>query len=446
MKTKLLPVFFPENNEREQKEYYQQTERMTGMYQREAEFCSPVSINEMCGQNADMIVFFQLTGYVFQYKEELKKISLPVVVLTSEFGTVEMWDWEIVAWLREEIGMCVFAPYSRDMAKVILRAQGVRKRMKEGAVFLLFQDEPGEGMQAGIFKRFYWWEKECRDVIEKKFGVKILYRSWKKINERAIQKSDEEAMRLWEQREEPCRNLETDTVLKAVKLYMAIKEEIEKTGEVAGIGSNCLNESYYSETTPCLAWNWMFEYDHIIWACEADLVSLISEFIFYGALERPVMMTNIYPFLVGMAALRHEKIESFPEIEDSDNHALGVHCGYFGFAPRKFCESWTLCPKVLEIVGKDAVAVDCRMALGPVTMAKLHTDMNTLTIIEAEIVDYVQYPGSDCRNGALIRYINKSGHKVMEELSSHHAVLIEGIVTPWLLQVAKIYGFKTKVV
>ena len=446
MKTMVLPVFLPEMNEREQREYFQQTQRMEAMYGPKTKFCAPVSINEAFGKDADMVVFFQLTGSIFRYREELKKISLPVIVLTSEFGTVEMWDWEIVAWLREEVGMCVFAPYSREMAQVVFRALETKKRMKEEAVFLLFQDDPGEGMQAEIFKRFYWWEKECREVIEKTLGVKILYRSWKAVNESAERISDEAAEQLWEQRREPCRDLERDSVLKAVKLYMAIRDEVQRIGNVAGVGSNCLNESYYSATTPCLAWNWMFEYDHIIWACEADLVSLISEFIIYGALCRPVMMTNIYPFLVGMAALKHERIESFPEIEDADNHALGVHCGYFGFVPKSFCESWTLCPKVLEIVGKDALAVDCRMAPGPVTMAKLHTDMNRLTIIEAEIVDYVQYPGSDCRNGALIRYRNGNGHKVMEELSSHHAVLIEGRAAPQLLEVAKIYGFQVKVV
>lgn len=446
MKTTLLPVYFPEINEREKREFFQQKEKIAVMYDQDIELLPPVLINEVSCQDVDMIVFFQLIGSVFRYKDEMKKISVPAIVLTSEFGTVEMWDWEIVAWLREEVGMCVFAPYNSEMAEVVFRAYKTRKQMKEEAVFLLFQDDPGEGMQAEIFKRFYWWEKECKEAIENAFGVKIVYRSWKAVNERARKMPDEEAIRIWEQRKEPCRDLEEAVLLKAVKLYMAIREEAEKIGKVAGIGSNCLNESYYSETTPCLAWNWMFEYDKVIWACEADLVSLISEFIFYGALERPVMMTNIYPFLVGMAALKHEKIKSFPEIEDSDNYVLGVHCGYFGFVPKDFCESWTLCPKVLEIVGKDAVAVDCQMARGPVTMAKLHTDMKTLTIIEAEIVDYVQYPGSDCRNGALIRYANGSGHKVMEELSSHHAVLIEGRVTHQLREVAKVYGFKVKVI
>jgi L-fucose isomerase-like protein len=159
-----------------------------------------------------------------------------------------------------------------------------------------------------------------------------------------------------------------------------------------------------------------------------------------------MMMTNIYPFLVGMAALKHERIDTFPDISDPDNHALGVHCGYFGFAPQSFCTDWVMRPKVLAIVNDDAIMIDCRMKRGPITMAKLRSDMKGITIIEAEIEDYVQYPGSDCRNGALIRYRNNSGHKVMEALSSHHAILIQGDITHELLQLAKVYGFSAEVI
>lgn len=446
MKTTLLPVYFPEINEREQQEYEEQRKRMLALYGEEAEILADVPLDQADTAGVDMVVFFQLLGSVFRHRAELEKIKVPVIVLTSEFGTVEMWDWEIVAWLREEMSMCVFSPYSREMADAVLRAAGSRKRLAAEAKFLLFQDDPGEGMQANIFKRFYWWETECRTRIERTFGVKIVCQSWKAVNERARRISNEEAVRLWEQRRVPCEGLMQEAVLKAVKLYMALREAADREGCVIGIGSNCLNESFYSDTTPCLAWNWFFEYDRIIWACEGDLVSLISEYIFYYALRRPLMMTNIYPFLVGMAALKHEKIQRFPRIEDPDNHALGVHCGYFGFVPQSFCETWMMKPKVLEIVQDDAVAVDCRMARGPVTMAKLHTDMNRLTIIEAEIEDYVQYPGSDCRNAALLRYCNGSGEKVMQALSSHHAVVIQGKVTAQLLEVAKVYGFSAEVI
>ena len=222
-------------------------------------------------------------------------------------------------------------------------------------------------------------------------------------------------------------------------IYIAVKEVIDEIGDVAGVGSNCLNESFNCDTTPCLAWNMLFERDNIIWACEGDTLTLLSTYIIYRTIEKPIMMTNLYPFLVGMAALAHERIDKFPEIKDPDNHALGVHCGYFGLVPRSFCSEWTLRPKVLEIVDDNAIVIDCRLPKGPVTLAKIYPGFERLSIIEAEIEDYVQYPGSDCRNGALIRY--KDGHKVMDALCSHHSLIISGNVKPQLLQLAKVFGF-----
>ena len=103
-----------------------------------------------------------------------------------------------------------------------------------------------------------------------------------------------------------------------------------------------------------------------------------------------------------------------------------------------------MCPKVLEIVDDNAIALDCELPKGRITLAKIHPDFNKLLIIEAEIVDYVQYPGSDCRNGALIRY--NDGEKVMEELCSHHALILSGDQKAKLLQVARIFDWEAVVI
>jgi hypothetical protein len=445
MKAILQPLYLTEANERETGERRRQLAVLRELYAGEGEFLEERPLGSPIPQEADAVLFPQMIGAVFTHRADLGELKLPVIVLTSSFGTVEMWDWEIVSYLRLQMGLTVFTPYNTDLAKVLLRGLAAKKRMKGGINFLMFQDDPGEGMQAYIFKRFYWWEQESSRTIEDAFGVHLVYRSWKAVNERARQISDAAAAALWKERPVPCEGIDEARIRKAVKLYMAVKEAIDETGNVYGVGSNCLNESFHSDTTPCLAWNWIFEYDHIMWACEGDTVSMISQFILYSALQKPLMMTNIYPFLVGMAALKHERIDKFPEIADPDNHALGVHCGYFGFAPQSFCTSWTVRPKVLAIVNDDAHVIDCRMKRGPVTMAKLQSDMRGLIVIEAEIEDYAQYPGSDCRNGALIRYRNRNGHQVMEGLSSHHAIIIEGNITHELVQLAKIYGFRIQV-
>lgn len=442
MKAILAPVYFRAINEREQKEFDSQLAVLKEMYQDVAEFLDPVAVGDPVSEEADAVVFPQMIYEAFRVSEQLKAYNKPMIVLTSRFGTVEMWDWEIVTYLREK-GMNVFSPYNVELAKVIIRALAVKTKMKKGARFLMFQDSPGEGKQAYIFKRFYWYEKECTQRMADTYGIELMYRSWSEVAAEAKKVSDEEAVQLYEQWEVNQEDVSEKACLSAVKLYIAAKRVIEEIGGVEGVGCNCLNESMYSDTTPCLAWNMIFEKDDIIWACEGDTLTLLSTFILYRCLEAPIMMTNLYPFLVGMAALAHEKIDKFPDIDDPDNHCLGVHCGYFGFAPRKFCTSWTMRPKVLEIVDENAIAVDAEFPKGDAILAKIYPDLKRLSIIEAEIEDYVGYPGSDCRKGALIRYKNGNGEEVMENLCSHHSLIIVGDQKAKMLQLAKVFGWKT---
>jgi len=443
MKAKLLPLYFDEANEREQQEYTEQMIRLEEFYGDVAEFLPKLKVGEEIPEDADAIIFPQMIFAAFRHDNAMKKYDLPIVVLTSKFGTIEMWDWEIVTYLRD-LGCKVFSPYNIEMAKVVIRAIAVKQKMNAGAKFLMFQDSPGEGMQANIFKKFYWWEEQSTEIMEEAFGINLIYRSYKELGDRAKEISDDEARECskdWNINQE---GLTEEAYFKSVKLYLAIKEVIAEIGDIEGVGANCLNESFHCDTTPCLAWNMLFERDNIVFACEGDTLTLLSTYIIYRSLEKPIMMTNLYPFLMGMAALAHEKIDKFPEINDPDNHALGVHCGYFGFVPRSFCSEWTLRPKVLEIVDDEAIVCDCRMAEGPVTLAKIYPGFKRLSIIEAEIEDYVQYEGSDCRNGALIRY--KDGHAVMEKLCSHHSLIITGNVKPQLEQLAKIFGFEIMVI
>jgi hypothetical protein len=153
MKARLLPLYFAAANDRERGEFKEQLKRLEEFYGDVADFLEPVCVGQEIPE-ADAVVFPQLIGAAFKEAEHLKKINLPMVVLTSRFGTVEMWDWEIVTYLREK-GLNVFSPYNIELAKVIIRAIAAKQKLKSGAKFLTFQDSPGEGMQAYIFKRFY---------------------------------------------------------------------------------------------------------------------------------------------------------------------------------------------------------------------------------------------------------------------------------------------------
>ena len=171
-------------------------------------------------------------------------------------------------------------------------------------------------------------------------------------------------------------------------------------------------------------WDLLYQERGLIWACEADTLSLLSTFLLERTVRAPLMMSNLYPFLMGGAALKHEKIDRFPDVPEPENHLLMVHCGYFGVVPRPFCTSWTLRPKALAIVNDNAHVIDGRMQEGPMTLAKLHPELASMQVIKGTLEGYAQYPGSDCRNGALLRV--GDGHALMKSFFSHHYCLVTG--------------------
>lgn len=436
MKARLVPVYFTSSKD---DEFTEQLNTLRSLLSEEVEMLEPVALGSSL-PDAEAVVFPQLVGDAYKQINVLKKINLPLLAITSEFGTVAMWDWEIVSFLKSE-GLKAFAPYNLDLARKICRSLGLKREMKQ-TKFLVFQDSPGEGMQASIFKRFYWWEERCTQLMKKKFGITIEKKSFKKLAEEAKQIPDQAAEAVWKNWKLETEDVSQRALSSAIKLYIAVKREIEKDKNIRGAGMNCLNESFFSDTTPCLAWNMLFEEEGIIWGCEADTLALLTKYIIYKCLEVPVMMSNIYPFLMGQAALKHERIDAFPKVEEPENHLLVAHCGYLGVVPKSFSTEWTLKPKVLAIVDDNATAIDARLPVGNMTLAKLDPTLNKIMAVEGYLEGYAQYPDSDCRTGAVIRVPN--GHKLVDAVYSHHQILMTGHRGAEIAALAKILDLEVE--
>jgi hypothetical protein len=303
----------------------------------------------------------------------------------------------------------------------------------------VYQDNPGEGAQASIFKRFYWWEEECTRRMHEQFGVTILRRSFRELGARARALPEAAAEQAWQERPVPIDGIAGQPVLSALKLYLAVRQDLDADPAIQAVGMNCLNESHFCDTTPCLAWNRLFEERRLLWGCEADTVSMLTKYLLYRTLEAPILMTNLYPFLLGNAALKHERIERFPTVpDDPANYVLVAHCGFMGVIPQSFSTDWVLRRKVLAIVDANATAIDARLPLGGVTLAKLQPTFRALTALEGELTGYAQYPGSDCLNGGVIRV--PDGHRLMRSLCSHHALLMTGRHLADLRLVGKVFN------
>lgn len=435
MKAKLVPVYFKSAAD---PDFVRQLNTLKELLAGEAEFLAPVALGEALG-TVDGVIFPQMLGDAYRRFKEIEALPQPLMVVTSEFGTVSMWDWEINSYLAAK-GISVIAPNTLEKTKQACRAFALKRRLKT-ANFLVYQDNPASegGNQDDIFKRFYWWESECVQAIEKKFGLKTVKKSFKKLAEDARAVPDAAARQVVRERGNiPAGDISERALLGAIKLYMKVKEDLDADANVIAVGMNCLNESRFCDTTPCLAWNLLYEDRKMVWGCEGDLVSMLTEALVAKTIDVPYMMTNLYPFLMGQAALKHEHIPDFPQVTGNPaDHLLAAHCGYFGVVPQSFSTEWTLKKKVLAIVDDDATAIDARLPEGKVTMVKLMPPFDRWSMIEGHLLKYVQYQHSDCLNGAVIQV--PDGPKMVDELVSHHYIITGGHNRNALEMISKVF-------
>jgi hypothetical protein len=108
--------------------------------------------------------------------------------------------------------------------------------------------------------------------------------------------------------------------------------------------------------------------------------------------------------------------------------------------PQSFCTSWCLRSKVLAIVDDNANALDARLPTGKITLAKLGLSLDRLSVVEGYLEEYVQYPGSDCRNGGVIRV--PDGRALMDKVASHHYLLMTGHNLAGIEMIAPAFGLQ----
>ena len=418
MKARLAPVYFDPGRD---EDFDKQLAAVKILLADQAELLPAVPLGAPLPK-ADAVIFPQLLGEAYRSVEQFRAIDLPILVVTSRFGTLSMWDWEIMCYLQSH-GIETIAPANLFQAQSVCRALAVKRELGN-VKFLVYQDNPGDGFQASIFKRFYWWEDECSQRIRDSYGIEVVKKSFRDLGARAQAISDKQADEAWASRRISVEQLSEKPIRSAVKIYLALKQDLDSDPSIRGIGINCLNESHFSDTTPCLAYSMLHSERQLVWGCEADTLSMLTQYLFQHTLGKPLMMTNLYPFLLGDAALKHERIERFPDAEQPENHILAAHCGYFGMLPAGYASQWTLRPKVLGIVNDNATAIDAQLPAGDVTLVKLHPTMRELSVTEGELTGYAQYADSDCRNGGVIRV--RDGRRLVGSLCSHHFIVTTG--------------------
>ena len=152
-------------------------------------------------------------------------------------------------------------------------------------------------------------------------------------------------------------------VSSALKLYVAVKREVEADPSIQE-HIDCLNESEYSDTTPCLAWDLL--YQDRGWASRRTP----SRYVHPGKVpcqphhdEQPLPRSSWEE-----RRSTSRRSTSSPTSRSPRTTCSWCTAGSSGWS-RPFCTQWTLRPKALAIVNENAHMMDARMAYGPMTLA-----------------------------------------------------------------------------
>jgi hypothetical protein len=236
----LLPVYLEDTL---QAAFARQLDILVGHAGDLVEWLPPVHISHAPGLSADAVIVPDMSGVAYRRLDEFRRVELPILVITSEFGAVSMWDWEIRDYLRRR-GVETVAPTSLQEYHDICRALAMKKTLRNSTM-LAYLDSLGAGQQPDIFKRFYWWEEECDDDLQNSFGVTVDRRSYKYLWARALSipavRVDDEMARI--SGPVPMATLTNRARRDAVRLKLALSDELDETPNVIAAGINCHNES-----------------------------------------------------------------------------------------------------------------------------------------------------------------------------------------------------------
>jgi len=360
------------------------------------------------------------------HPQPLVEKKLPVIFWPLlDFNEQDMWRWAATDFLRS-LGVTVYLPADNHEAVTVVRSLAMKRFFHKSKIVVF-------GKQ-----NFPWNANAHGDMFKKSLGLDISVHSLQDFRDSYEKITDEQAETVWRQRkgryiEKGVRKQELE---KAIRIYLAIKPVLEKEKALA-YGVNCYGDLLIEggRDVPCLAQSLLRE-DGYIASCDGDYLTLAGMMFMTFLLDKPCMMSNIYPIDYEGAMINHFDNPLLPDEvaypkKQWKNFARLGHCGFVGVAPpemtpdgRAFVCEWA---GTLEI-NRDGrgCGIDGELkADTPCTVIELKFDCRTLLITEAEICETTRHASlPHCESTALLRF--RDLHGFLENISREHPTLAYG--------------------
>jgi len=401
------------------------------------------------GAEVDGILPVSISAYPTEiwnsHPQPLVARQLPLVFWSIlQFDEPDFWRWSARDFLQA-LGIDVHLVRHNRHGLALLRALAMKRFLAQAKIVVF-----GE-------QNFPWNATDGGQLVTESLGTRIIVRSLADMRDRYAQFSDEEVACVWAERKGRYieQDVRPDQLMNAVRTYLAIKSILEEE-QALGFGVNCFGDLITGggHDMPCLAQVLLRE-DGYIASCDGDYLAMMSMVLTSFFLDKPCMMSNMYPVQYVGAITDHFGDALTPDParyqrEEWPQLARLAHCGYAGVVSPEMAPTGKV---TLNDWGgtyemkRDGLGcgIDGELAAGQhATIVQLKFNGRTLLAVDAEVCETTRHANMrHCEATALLKFRDLPGF--IDNISREHSVLCYGEHVEDFQVLAGVLGLECKV-
>ena len=281
------------------------------------------------GDHIDAVLPLSIPAYPTEvwnsHPQALVDRGLPVVFWPLvDHDEPDFWRWSASDLLRT-LGVEVHLIANNHEGLALLKALAMKRFLKTSKIIVFGQ------------QNFPWNAHAVGGRVARNLGTHVLVRPLADIRERYASISSLDVEEAWNARQGEryvTKGVSSEGLDQAIRTYLAIRQILEEA-HALGFGVNCFGDLIIGggRDVPCLAQCLLREEGYIA-SCDGDFAAMMSMVLGTYFLEKPCVMSNMYPVSYVGALTDHfgsplSPSDRFPR-ESWDNLARFAHCGFVG--------------------------------------------------------------------------------------------------------------------
>lgn len=379
------------------------------------------------------------------HPQALVQRGLPVLFWPlMAYDEPDFWRWSARNFLRA-LGVEVYIARNARHGQAIVRSLAM-KRFLASANIVVFGEQ-----------NFPWNATAIGQLTTRSLGTRILVEPLDSIRSGMSRFDDTQIRQTWSQRQGryTIGNVRPEALDEAVRVYLAIREILDQH-KACAFGVNCFGDLVIrgGRDVPCLA-QCLLREDGFIAACDGDFCAILSMMLITGLLDKPAMMSNMYPVRYVGALNDHFGDPLSPDPKryprsSWNNLARLAHCGFVGvISPemtpkgRATLRDWGGTYEIKR--DGRGCGIDADLAADmPITVVELCFDGSTILLATAKICETTRHPNMPhCESSALLEFRNLEAF--VESISREHTAIVYGNHIDELRTLAEVLNLDCKV-